>query len=304
MPNVITGLASNITTPLTRTVTGAVTSGGLIKLTTSVAHLFATGDTVTVASVGGVTAANGTWTITVVDSTHFTLDGSTFSGVYTSGGTATDYSLTPAFDIIADGEQLTADNFAVSFQALADRTQYLATLLRRTASVITVPPVPWNISYAGDWLVGDDGTGGSTGHLLVKTVPNDNAVFVDLTPFLIGQGGRTLTSCNPVFAIGQSHASVPSAGPAVRIYRTQSLTTLGVAPAALTSLIAAGASNFPLPGTAAAYYDSGFLQTWTVATDQNNVIDLSMRYLAGIIDENGSNSMSGNKYYGFRLTIT
>lgn len=303
MPNVISGNAANITTPLTRTVTGAVTAGGLIKLTTSVAHLFATSDIVTVQSVGGVPAANGTWAITVVDSTHFTLDGSTFAGVYTSGGTATDYSLTPAFDIIADGESLTADSFAVSFQALADRTQYLATLLRRTASVITIAPTPFNISYAGDWLIGDDGTGAGAGHLLVKAVPNDNGLFIELTPYLVGHGGRTLASCNPVFAVGQSHAGIPVVLPQAGVYKSQSLTTLGVAPASPVSLIAAGPTAFPTPGSAAAYYDSGHLQTWTVATDQNNVIDATARYFALLIDESGTNSIALNKYYGFRLTI-
>lgn len=303
MPNVITGNPANITTPLTRTVTGAVTAGGLIKLTTSVAHLFATSDVVTVQAVGGVPAANGTWTITVVDATHFTLDGSTFAGVYTSGGTATDYSLTPAFNIIADGENMTADTFAVTAQALADRTQYLATLGRRTATVITVTPAPFNVSYAADWLVGDDGTGSSTGHLLVKSVPNDNTVFVDLTPLLVNHAGRTLVSCNPVLAVGQSHANVPTVLPSAGVFKTQSLTTLGVAPSALVSLIAASLVSFPTPVSGAAYYDSGHLQTWTVATDQNKVIDASARYLAALIDESGTNSMALNKYYGFRLTI-
>lgn len=58
-----------------------------IAITTNPAHNFSTGQRLTIAGVGGNTAANGTWTITVVDSTHFTLSGSTGSGAYTSGGT-------------------------------------------------------------------------------------------------------------------------------------------------------------------------------------------------------------------------
>ncbi len=71
------------------TVSGAANNGsGLIRIATSPAHPFSTGNVVTVASVGGVAAATGTWTVTVIDSTHFDLQGSAFSGTYTSGGTA------------------------------------------------------------------------------------------------------------------------------------------------------------------------------------------------------------------------
>lgn len=68
-------------------VSGAVSAAGAIKLTTSVNN-FVTGATVTVANVGGTVEANGTWPITVVDTTHFTLTGSSFVNAYTSGGTA------------------------------------------------------------------------------------------------------------------------------------------------------------------------------------------------------------------------
>lgn len=70
----------------TKSVTGAVASGTTIRLTVT-GHGMTTGDMVTVASVGGVTAATGRWTITVIDANTMDLYGSTFSGVYTSGGT-------------------------------------------------------------------------------------------------------------------------------------------------------------------------------------------------------------------------
>lgn len=66
-------------------VTGA-TNASPIVITTA-AHGLATGDVVTVASVGGNTAANGTFRVTVVSSTTFQLDGTTGNGAYTSGGT-------------------------------------------------------------------------------------------------------------------------------------------------------------------------------------------------------------------------
>jgi len=67
-------------------VSGAVNNGsGLVRLTV-VNHGLNTGNKVTVASVGGVSAANGTWKITRVDENRFDLQGSTFAGTYTSGG--------------------------------------------------------------------------------------------------------------------------------------------------------------------------------------------------------------------------
>lgn len=45
------------------------------------------GQSVTIASVGGNTAANGTWIVSAVTSNTFTLSGSVGNGAYTSGGT-------------------------------------------------------------------------------------------------------------------------------------------------------------------------------------------------------------------------
>lgn len=61
-------------------------AGGGIAIQTTVAHGLTTGDWVTIGQVNGTTEANGTWSISVVDSTHFTLDGSTYTHAYTSGG--------------------------------------------------------------------------------------------------------------------------------------------------------------------------------------------------------------------------
>lgn len=73
---------------VTRAVTGAVTSAGLIRLTLTSTRGLMTGFTMVVSGVVGTTEANGTWVITVVDATHVTLDGSTFTNAYVSGGTA------------------------------------------------------------------------------------------------------------------------------------------------------------------------------------------------------------------------
>jgi hypothetical protein len=70
-------------------VSDATDNGGLIQITTSAAHGRTTGDFVFIDGVGGVPNSFGGRTITVIDSTNFTIDGSTFAGAYTSGGTVT-----------------------------------------------------------------------------------------------------------------------------------------------------------------------------------------------------------------------
>jgi hypothetical protein len=70
-----------------RTVTNAVDNGsGLIRLTLATTNGMITSQRVTVQDVGGVTAASGNWTITVIDNTQIDLQSSSFSGTYTSGG--------------------------------------------------------------------------------------------------------------------------------------------------------------------------------------------------------------------------
>lgn len=69
-------------------ITGAANNGsGLIRLTTAVAHAYLNADEVNVTGVGGVPNATGQWLVTVVDTTHIDLVGSTFAGTYTTGGT-------------------------------------------------------------------------------------------------------------------------------------------------------------------------------------------------------------------------
>lgn len=125
MSTIITGDATTVASSLARTITDASNTTP-IEITTSVPHFFDTFDRVTISGVLGNTAANGTWRITKTNSTKFQLVGSAGSGAYTSGGTATDLSLTPQFTIPSDGDgPPKASDMAVAFEALADRTQFL-----------------------------------------------------------------------------------------------------------------------------------------------------------------------------------
>lgn len=69
------------------TITGASNTSP-IEITTSAPHGYTTGQNVYQCQVGGNTAANGNFVVTVVNSTRYTLDGSTGNGAYTSGGLA------------------------------------------------------------------------------------------------------------------------------------------------------------------------------------------------------------------------
>lgn len=119
------GNAANVTAPLASTIVGA-TNATPIVITTSANHLYATGDSVAITGVGGNTAANGYWKITVLSATTYSLDGSVGSGAYTSGGTAVNQCLTPQFTLPSNGDAFVADAWNVPIQAIADRTQYLS----------------------------------------------------------------------------------------------------------------------------------------------------------------------------------
>jgi len=70
-----------------RDITNVTNNGiGIIRVTVSVTSGFITGQRVIINDVVGVTAANGKWTITVINPSQFDLQNSSFSGAYVSGG--------------------------------------------------------------------------------------------------------------------------------------------------------------------------------------------------------------------------
>ena len=119
------GNAANVTQYSPSTITSA-TNASPIAITTSAAHNYATGDTVVISGVGGNTAANGRFVITVTGSTTFTLNGSTGSGAYTSGGTAKDANLLPYASLPSNGDIITVDQMNAFLQNLADKVQFTA----------------------------------------------------------------------------------------------------------------------------------------------------------------------------------
>jgi hypothetical protein len=67
-------------------VSGATSAAGLIKIQTASAHGLLSNDLIQLSGVTGTVEANGQWTVTKVDSTHFTLNNSTFLNAYSAGG--------------------------------------------------------------------------------------------------------------------------------------------------------------------------------------------------------------------------
>jgi hypothetical protein len=84
-------------------ISGITSHSGLFEVQTAVAHTYETGDRVNISGVTGMPTVNTQWTVTVIDSTHFTLDNSTFAGSFTTGGTSLRYFAGGLFQTIAVG---------------------------------------------------------------------------------------------------------------------------------------------------------------------------------------------------------
>jgi hypothetical protein len=300
MSTIYSGNPSNVTTPLVRNVAGTASAAGLIRIQTTAAHLFSTYNTVELANVGGTTEANGTWVITVIDSTHFDLAGSTWANAWTSGGTATDFSLTPAATLPSDGEPATAASILASVQLLLDRTQYLQLkhsppVVRAPLEALQVPLTVWGVDLNGG--VGLNNTVG------FYSMGVSGIIGAFKLPNL--RHGATLLEVDVLFAVAQAHSFVPGAGaglPTMGVYRSK--LSVGDVPApAAEPLSSHGQWIFPagaggIIGTGAAWYALGHVQPFQYPCNQHNVIDTeNYAYFILIGDESGSNSLNGNTWY-------
>jgi hypothetical protein len=83
----LTGNLGNVSM-VQRAVSAVANSGtGLVRITTAAAHGLITGDLVNIGGVNGVPGANLRAAVTVVDTTRFDLQGSSFAGAWSGGGT-------------------------------------------------------------------------------------------------------------------------------------------------------------------------------------------------------------------------
>lgn len=152
---------------ITNAVTGAAASGGLIRLAITSTRGIFSGSTMVVSGVVGTTEANGTWVVTVIDSTHVDLVGSTFSNAYGSGGTTSDSS--GYMRVISNG-----DYVVEASKAITGATQANPCVLHLVGHGYVV----------GDWIF-IEAMGGMTEFnglvWIVQTVPDaDHVTVTDL----------------------------------------------------------------------------------------------------------------------------
>jgi hypothetical protein len=95
------GAFSTLAVAAGQRITNAVNNGsGLVRLTIT-AHGYSTGYGVVTTNVGGVPGANGVFLVTKIDANTVDLQGSTFSGSYTSGGISINW---PTAKLLAQGD--------------------------------------------------------------------------------------------------------------------------------------------------------------------------------------------------------
>ncbi len=110
----------------------------------------------------------------------------------------------------------------------------------------------------------------------------------------------TLAQVTVNFIVGQSHAGVPASLPMVSVFRVDdsgNVTQLATN-AALAGWAGAGFVEFnPTPGSGAAWYDGGAMQSIVWTADAGVIIDNSTyRYFCAIVDEQGTNALAGNSF--------
>lgn len=116
--------------------------------------------------------------------------------------------------------------------------------------------------------------------------------------------GWTLTSVNLQMAVANAHSNVPAVLPSFDVKRTTLPSAGGSASPTVVSLSTGGAVSFTA-STGAGWYDSGVVQQLAFTPNQFNVIDGSaFSYSLVLQDENGSNSIAGNIYFGAEMVFT
>ena len=117
--NPLGSLVSAVTPTKNFTVIESSTNAAPIVIQTFASHGFNNGDFVEVNNHLVNTNANGIWTVTVIDSTHFSLNGSGGNGVGVNTGFAKDYSLLPVLQVPGDGDLASAANLVAPIEGIA-----------------------------------------------------------------------------------------------------------------------------------------------------------------------------------------
>jgi hypothetical protein len=160
------------------------TNASPIVITTSSSHGFQEADQVTIAGVGGNTGANGTWWVSPVSSTTFSLHGSNGNGGYTGGGTVsgpTEGSVQHAiisFPLTITGNSTTQVDFIDDVNP-SQSGNAAATL---AAAVTKVQLQNWDIGGgAGNWGATTSLINGTTKTIDLKTILTACSISADPT---------------------------------------------------------------------------------------------------------------------------
>jgi len=112
--------------------------------------------------------------------------------------------------------------------------------------------------------------------------------------------GATLSSVSISFGVANPHFGVPTL-PTLSVQRISQ-----AANSVVVALSTSDPQSFtPAPGSAAAWFASGFTQQLIYTCNQNNVIDNTQYvYIMTLRDESGANSIAGNTYATYKLNYT
>lgn len=180
------------------------TNASPIVITTTTSHGLVDGDVVVVASVGGTTAANGTFVVDVLSSTTFSLVGSVGNGAYTSGGT-----VTPSGSIQLSSAGAASTDGPVTFSGTPTDTAFIL------VTIIT------------------GGTVGTTG--IQFTVSLDAGRSLNLPRINLGTA-TTYTIPNLGAVINFTNTSTMTAGTVIRGYTSEPLPAIADITTALDAL--------------------------------------------------------------------
>jgi len=125
MSSLYDGIPSNVTVPSAVAIASS-TNATPIVVTTSSPHGLTTGSSVYVYQHNTNTAANGTWKVSVVNSTSIILVGSVGNGVGAGTGYVQDMGYGASVTIPSDGDPATASSVNTPLEGIADRTAFIA----------------------------------------------------------------------------------------------------------------------------------------------------------------------------------
>ena len=185
--NVVNGSISGATSPITGTISNTSGVGSPITITTASTTGLFNGESVTITGVAGNTAANGTWTITVLgNGTQFSLNGSTGNNTYGGGGTWTTNN-----PIV-----VTTTSSTAGLQA---------------GDMVTVSGVNGNTAANGNWVISNV-TGGAGGGTFTLNGTVGNSTYTSGGSWVLADGALENVSGNNIWTGSVTLASNTSIG--------------------------------------------------------------------------------------------